>query len=185
MLAVITAIENDEKREFITKIYVKHYQAMVEKAFYIVKSHEEAEEIVQDAFVKLIENADTLMGFGEKHIYFYAVTVAKHIAINHYKKHKREGIKISLSDENEDWGYWLSDKSAIPEDLFMHKEELKRLAQTVHKLSTRDQILLESKYSQNLPDEEIAKLLDISPASVRCYLTRARRRAYDLLKKGE
>ena len=41
---------------------------------------------------------------------------------------------------------------------------------------------MESKYILQLSDKEIAKELDLAPQSVRSFLTRARRKAYAILK---
>ena len=71
---------------------------------------------------------------------------------------------------------------ALPEDLYIRKEELAELAETINKLSEKDRILLESKYILMLSDKEIAEELNIAPSSVRSCLTRARRRAYAILK---
>ena len=57
MLAIIAAIENDIEREFITQIYLKFYKKMRAKAFFIVHNDSEADEIVQEAFVNLIERS--------------------------------------------------------------------------------------------------------------------------------
>ena len=77
---------------------------------------------------------------------------------------------------------WISDENALPEDIYIHEEELRALADALPKLSERDRRLLESKYILGLSDKDIAKELDISPPSVRNYLTRARRRAYAMMK---
>ena len=50
-------------------------------------------------------------------------------------------------------------------------------------LSTQDKILLESKYILGYNDNEIGKLLGCKASSVRMYLTRARRRAVELISE--
>ena len=46
-------------------------------------------------------------------------------------------------------------------------------------------MVLESKYILELSDEEIAKELNIATKSVRSYLTRARRKAFAMMKGDE
>lgn len=51
------------------------------------------------------------------------------------------------------------------------------------KLDTRSQNLLEAKYILGKLDSDIAKELDIKEASVRMALSRARKKAYELIKR--
>lgn len=82
----------------------------------------------------------------------------------------------------EDLSKWADDRFALPEDLYEKQEELEALAHVISKLPERDKALLESKYILQLSDKEIAKELDLAPQSVRSFLTRARRKAYAILK---
>ena len=61
MFAIIDAIENNLEHEFITQIYLKYYKKMRAKAFFIVHDELEADEIVQESFIKLIEHVKELM----------------------------------------------------------------------------------------------------------------------------
>ena len=61
-------------------------------------------------------------------------------------------------------------------------ERGKRLADALRRLAETDRILLEGKYLLEYSDETLAKQLGCRPASVRAKLTRARRRAFQLLK---
>lgn len=182
MLAIIAAIENDIEREFITQIYLTYYNKMKSKAFFIVHDETEAEEIVQEAFVKLIEHVQELMKMESVKVPVYAMVTVKNISINHYyKATKEKEHNILMTDDDLD--QWLSDEKALPDDLYIHTEELKKLAETLPLLTEKDRMVLESKYILELPDSEIAKELNIQANSVRSYLMRARRKAYALMKE--
>ncbi len=187
MLAVIAAIENDFEREFIAEIYYNYNVAMLQKAYEIIPDREEAKEIVQEAFVKLIEKVDKLMGYTQDHIFHYAKTTVKNIALNHLKKKKTEPRKEQIPEDEDDGNFecWLADSSAIPENVYFEKEMIEGLKAVIAKLPEKEKSLLESKYILNLSDLEIAKTMNITPASVRCYLTRARRRAFAIMLKSE
>lgn len=57
----ISAIENDYEREFMIKLYNKYYSVSKNRAFAILHDFDAVEEVVQDAFVKLIEHLPTIM----------------------------------------------------------------------------------------------------------------------------
>lgn len=105
----------------------------------------------------------------------------KNTAIKHWKKSKEKAENYSF-DSEEDLSKWADDRFALPEDLYEKQEELEALAHVISKLPERDKALLESKYILQLSDKEIAKELDLAPQSVRSFLTRARRKAYAILK---
>ena len=109
------------------------------------------------------------------------MVTTKNIAIKHWRRNKKRAESDDFVSE-ESFSGWLSDKMALPEDLYIHKEELAELAETINRLSEKDRILLESKYILMLSDKEIAEELNIAPSSVRSCLTRARRKAYAILK---
>ena len=58
--AVIAAIENDDDRAFMEKLYLDHRYLMFKVARGIVDSPHAAEDMVAEACVSLIENIDTL-----------------------------------------------------------------------------------------------------------------------------
>ena len=86
MLAIITAIEDAYEREFISEIYTKYYKVMYAKAYSLTRSEFEAEEIVQEAFIKFIEHIDLLMSFDENKIQVYIMVTTKNIAIKHWRR---------------------------------------------------------------------------------------------------
>jgi len=63
-------------------------------------------------------------------------------------------------------------------------DEIEHLQNALSKLPERDRWLLECKYILEMRDDEIAEQIDVKPASVREYLTRARRKALAVLKEG-
>lgn len=179
---IISAIENDIEREFIANIYDKYYAHMKMQAYNIVRNNEEAEELVQDAFVKLIDKVDTVMKVAPEKLPSYIMATVRNIAINRWKKNKRDSEK-SFSMDNDDVNFWIKDNKALPEDLYIQNETMYLLSKALEKLPERDYLLLEAKYILGKKDEEISKQFDISPQCVRIYVMRARRKAYAILEK--
>lgn len=182
MLAIIAAIENDFEREFILGIYKEYSRQMYESAYFIVHREDEAEEIVQEAFVKLIENVQRVMKLNAEIVPVYSITTAKHIAMNHLRTRSREDSHFKTV-HIEDLDDFVEDSFAIPEDVYIHKEELRALARVFPNLPQDDKTVLEDKYILAMSDAEIAEELNIASSSVRCYLTRARRKAFALMKE--
>ena len=179
---IISAIENDTEREFITNIYENYYVQMKKHAYNIVKSEESAEELVQDAFVNLIDRINVVMSVDPGKLPSYIMSTIRNIAINKWKQDNKDK-KFTLSMDDDDVKIWLKDDKALPEDIYIKKESLAMLNKALSSLPERDYLLLEAKYVLRLKDEEIAKQFNISPQSVRIYAMRARRKAYSILKE--
>ena len=181
MFAVIATIEDESARELITELYIKYYNTVRAKAFAFVHDDFEAEEIVQEAFVRLIEHSDLLLTLNKASLPVYVMTTVKNTAIKHWNKNK-ENAENSDFDSEESLLRWADDKFALPEELYVQKEQLSALARAIPQLSEKDRYLLESKYILQLSDKEIAQGLNIGSESVRTCLMRARRRAYAIMK---
>lgn len=181
---LIAGMEDDFERKFMEHVYEKFYDEMKYKAFSIVEDENDAEEIVQESFVRLIGKVDTLMKIDESKLPAYLVITVRNTAIN-FAKHKSYEDGYVLRSCEKDAAEWLPDEENLPELLFLHKEELEILARALPLLPERDLRLLEARYVLNLPSEEIAKQFGISPNSIRTYIMRARRKAYSLFQKEE
>ncbi len=181
---LIAGMENDFERNFMENVYKKFYEEMKYKAFSIVENENDAEEIVQESFVKLIRKVDTLMRIDSNKLPAYLIITVRNTAIN-FAKHKSYEDGYVLHSDEKDAAEWLPDEENLPELLFLHKEELEILSKALPLLPERDLQLLEAKYILNLPSDEIAKRFGIAPGSIRTYIMRARRKAYSLFQKEE
>ena len=183
MLAmIIAAIEDDYEREFIIKIHDDYYVEMKKRAFRFLRNNDEAEELVQDAFVKLIERVDVVMKVDKNKLPGYVMSTVKNLALNKIRVNQRKG-DYEFSRDDAELAKWLKDNQDLPEDLYQKEEELYLIHKKLSELPERDNLLLEAKYILQLKDEEIAKQFNISQQSVRTYIMRARRKAYALFKE--
>ena len=179
---IISAIEDDYEREFITNIYNVYYDYMRKKAYSFVRNNEEAEELVHDAFVNLIENVKVVMTVDKQKLPSYIITTIRNVCINRWKANKKLHEAV-FSMDDADLANWLKDNAALPEDLYIKNEELFLMHKALSRLPERDQRLLEAKYTLNLSDEDIGKQFDIAKQNVRVYIMRARRKAYAIMKE--
>ena len=65
---------------------------------------------------------------------------------------------------------------------YIHEEDLRHMARIWKDLDSRSQYVLEARYILGKNDAEIAAALGLKPNSVRMVLTRARKKAYDLME---
>lgn len=182
---MISAIENDYQREYMAEIYERYYPSMLKKAKLYVQGEEEAEELVQEVFMKLIERVDSVMTVERKKLASYLFSAVKFTAFNQYRKQKTRSKYMTFVDSDQEDLELLRDENALPEELFIRKETVEELGAALEKIPEKYKNVLEYKYILGLSDGEIAEKLGGSEQSVRSCLTRARRKAYSVLKGGE
>ena len=180
LLCAINCIEKDEDREFILLIYNKYHRLIYKKIYDKIKSSKDVEDLVNDTFIRLIEKVDILKTLGERELLYYIVHTSTHIAIDYIKrccvqrKYTYYGNQDDIHDE----------LAELPEVEYTYDERLEDLAEAITKLPEKDYNLLITKYFFNKTDNEIAATLGIHVNSVRQTLTRARRKAMQLMEKG-
>lgn len=113
----------------------------------------------------------------------YIVYTSRSVAIN-FIKHRdveRKHIYYGLDTD-------LAETIIVHEDTVENRviqaEQIKEMRDAVSRLPEKEKELLYFKYILEMDNNELAEILVIAPASVRQYLTRARRKAQELRDKG-
>lgn len=179
--ALIYTIESPDDQLFMLRLYEEYEQLMFWAAGKYLSNIEDKKDVVQDAIVTLIKKLSTIRTLSDAHLRTYIVYTVESKAINLVK---RRNIELRLFDE--------LDSAPIGTPIDMMDEKLIQLvlndaiSSIWPKLSLRDKIVLEGKYILGYNDNEIGKMIGCKAGSVRMYLTRARRKAVELmLEVGE
>lgn len=182
---VISSIANDSEREFMTRLYIDYYALMRKHAIGVLKASQDADDVINDACIKLIKKIKLLQTFESCTLAAYIVYTIRTVAIDFIKrrdvrsKHTYLGadddalVEITNTTDGIDMAQQIADSDAMDNAVSMLKQ-----------LPEKERKLLQYKYVLDMTDKEIASLMGIKPQSVRQYLTRARREALEVLKKG-
>lgn len=120
--------------------------------FSLLKRRDIAEEIVQEAFLKLHQQ--------EKHIEnpkAWLYQTSRNLSLNHLRKYKRE---TEIEDESK-----LEDHE-IPLETLQNAEAISAMKCLITKLPPKEQQLINLKYNQEKTYAEIAKLTNLSIGNV-------------------
>ena len=166
--------ETDDK--LISKLFAEYRQMMFKIAMGILHNKSDAEDVVQEAFLWIINNLDKIMQIPccERGSYF--ASIIEHRAIDLCRKrqnHPMDDIDVQvdlISNENIE--------EAVLSSLTV--EEIKR---ALNELSKRDSEILYYLLFMDYAPKEIAKALGISGKNISMYITRARKRLIKVLKK--
>ena len=138
----------------------------------ILKNEHTAEDAVHKAFLRIIKHLDKINENDCHKTRAFLVVITEHIAIDIYRKQKRENI-LSF-DELE---IYIADNS-LPEH-----EVFNEISYIIEKLPVNYSTVLRLKFSQGYNNSEIAQILDITKDNVRQRISRSKKKLSQLLKK--
>lgn len=144
---------------------------MVAVATRMLDNCDEAEDVTQDALLKLWAVRKKLQ---ESDIDRLAFVILRHLCIDELRRRKcRKGNKTVNIDSVE--------VAMSPEDLEVVEERERQLIRAVDKLPSRQRMLLRMRYIEGMEVSAIAELVGGSEDSVNMVLSRARRGVYRLM----
>ena len=154
---------------------------MKTKAFGYVENNYDAEEIVQIAFLKLIGKVARLKTLECCKLIAYIVSTIETTSLDFIRKRNRHSNSMFLFGDDD----IIQEVPDIetPEKIIAENCDKEIIHKAIKKLNPKYKIIIESKYFQNMPDKEIAEILNIKPKSVREYLTRARKELQKILEE--
>lgn len=182
LMMAIAVIESDEDKTFMLNIYIDYYGLVRKNIYNITHDVDQIEDLVNDTFKKLIEKISLIRNMDSCSTATYVVYTSRSVAID-YIKHRSVEKRHNYSGGEIDLAETLQDIEDDMEYRIIHQEEIKEMGKAVLRLPPKHKYLLYFKYILEMNDKDIADVLNISPDSVRQYLTRARRAAKKLIDK--
>ena len=170
-----------EDRLFMETLYARHATLMYRVAFSLLRSHPEAEDMVSEACLKLVQKVSALRGLDEDALRAYIVTTVRNTTLNRLIRRRREQGASFLDGEEALSGAAASDDV---EDAVLRRANQRQLRLALARLNQRDRLVLEMRYLAGQDDRQMARALGIAPDSVRSCLHRARQRLRAILEEG-
>jgi RNA polymerase sigma-70 factor, ECF subfamily len=157
-------IQSDSEK-IIKGLFDEHFHQLVLSAFRYLNDYGQAEDIVQDVFVKVWQNFDQVRNVNDLKGYLYK---AVQNSCMNFLRHIKVRQKYMVDSE-----VLISSFEKSPEENITEEETKKRVHQAVSKLSDnwREAFVL-SKYD-NLKYHEIATAMNISQKTVEKYISKA------------
>lgn len=185
------ALTDEELAEKAAQGSEAHFNLLVERytrivyrtALGITGAPQEAEEIVQETFLKVFKN---LQHFSPTRAAFktWILTIARNQSINAFVSLKRRAAKIFWESDRENRGTeaeqnFLSDGRPDAEALLSTQQEFSRMTEAMKKLPERQRTALLLKGVEGLSYAEIGRIMNRSSSSVESLIFRARRTLMD------
>ena len=153
-------------------------------AQHITQNREDAEDVVQDAFLKAYENLGKFQE--QSKFYTWLVRIAVNEALMRLRRRRPERM-VSLDEEvkteEDSMPREVADWSPNPEQLYSQAELREILSRTVQGLPPSFRTVFVLRDVENLSTEETAEALDLSVPAVKSRLLRARLQLRERLNK--
>ncbi|MBL7724514.1 MAG: RNA polymerase sigma-70 factor [Chitinophagaceae bacterium] len=166
---LLSAIAFTNDQAAYKELFVLLHGRLKQFAYSILKSQEEAEELVSDLFIKVWQKRDQLTTIESPLLYFY--TTAKNLAYNRLNKQKRQ-----QNLQPEEWLVHLNSIYFDPEQLMMTEEMMRQIRQAVNSLPPRCRIIFKLVKEDGLKYKEVAELLQLSVKTIEAQMAIALRR---------
>ena len=148
---------------------VEKYQARLYSSIVQIFGPRDAEDIVQDAFVKAFQNLDSFKGTSGFYTWLYRI--AFNTAVSHLRK---QPAVNSIDELQEAIGENLADDRQRPDDSLERKECSKQIQSALQLLSEEHRTILILREVEQMSYEVLANLFQVPVGTVRSRLHRAR-----------
>lgn len=116
----ISAIENDDDRQFVADIYTRYRPALYQKAQKVLHDNDRAEEAVHEAMLRVIRYLDRVREIPSDELLPYLITIVQTTSISIYNKYKQH--RETVFGTAEDWAACLSDNGSCIDNILIRED---------------------------------------------------------------
>lgn len=162
---LLALVAKGDQRAF-TELFDAYYKQLGEYVYKLTESIEVTEEIVQDVFIKIWLKKQSILEI--ENFCYYLFILSKNQTLNHLRKQANEKVKqmewLKQSEEQD-----LSDEPNVTEGYRALMDAV------IEKLPPQQKKVYKLSREKRLKHEEIAKILNISPETVKKHIKLALR----------
>jgi len=160
-------------RDAFAELVVRYQRPVYNAAFWILRKAEDANDVTQDVFLKVAEQADE---FDPDYKFFsWIYRIAVNESLNLLRRNRRE----EALDEEVDLP---ASERENPEQQAGEAQLARRIKQAMMRMSTNDRMVLTLRHFSELSYQEIGQILDLDEKTVKSRLFEARHRLSHLLQ---
>ena len=167
MLIYLNLIDTEEQKSKFEQIYNNYKHTMFYVAKSILKDDYLSEDAVHNAFINIAKSMDNISEVDSNRTKGYVVVIVRNISFNMLKKQNKD-VAIDELEEN------IKDDNSL-EDEVLSKLSVDSIVEEIIKLPVIYKDVLYLSYVEDLPTQEISRLINISNEAVKKRLQRGRK----------
>ena len=185
--ALSAAGKLDEARERFTELVTRHQRRASRIAFHYVRDGADADEAVQDAFVKAYSHIGTFREELPFEVWFTRILINGCLDRIKARKRRERWIApptIDASGVERNPAEFVPSRGASPEDYVLKQERRRQLHAALGKLPERQRLVFMLSQFEGRSSREVSGLTGLNESTVRVHLFRAMRRLRGLLSSN-
>ena len=170
--ALVARLRAGDEESF-AELVTGHSGRLLGLAWRLTGNRQDAEDIVQEAFLRIHRHIGTFRGDSSLGTWLHR-TVTR-LAIDQLRRRKLRD-KVFFFRQNEDDVDFLDlvpDPSPSPGQRYQHGEIRRRIGRALQQLSPRQRVIFVLRHYEERPLREIAEALDLAEGTVKAHLHRA------------
>lgn len=186
MLPFILTVSDTDDRAFLEELFNVHSSRMYRAAMKILENKQDAEDAVQDTFIKIYGNIDKFRVISGDELILLIIIYTRNTARDILRRRNtalRHTVSDNLSEDKEAAVYDIPDNSSDPLEIVISRESIRETAKMIDELpeAQRDVIIL--RYRFEMSEREISAALGISETAVSSRILRAKEKLRIMLGK--
>ncbi|MDD3238961.1 MAG: RNA polymerase sigma factor [Lachnospira sp.] len=171
---------NRNSRQKLEHLYTLYESKMYAVAYAILKNESQAEDTVQDSFIKLSDYLDRIRDVSDYHTKALVVKIVKTTAINRYRKNQREAWLYDFQEEKE-----VEDPDDVIDKKVMAISNSAILENAAKGMPDIYKEVIKYRCYYELSARETAELTGVDAGTIRKRYERAKKYLYDNMMKNQ
>jgi RNA polymerase sigma-70 factor, ECF subfamily len=144
-------------------LYNKYHHDVFQFLFYMVKNREQAEDLIQEVYIRVLKSYHRFEGKSSEKTWLFSI--ARNVTIDHFRKQK--GFKQRIIDRFDLSEVQVKDEEPIPEEMVLHKEELKLMYRCLDLCTLDQKMVIILRFLHELSIAETAAALNWTESKVK------------------
>ena len=179
-LQLIKKAQHGDRNAFAL-LLEKYGKQVYHQALRMVTNPEDAADMTQEAFLKAWQGLPHFQGDSSFSTWLYRLT--NNVCIDFLRREKKRKGDASLDDEERDFASALTDPSPTPQRALEQQELQQAVIDGLARLSEDHRQVLILREINGLSYEEIGRVLDLTPGTIKSRIARARLALANFLRK--
>lgn len=152
--------------EFVEDLYLRYRSKIYGYLYNHLRSREDAEDLLSDVFVKIVEKIDTYDS-SKATCSTWIFTITRNTLISFYRSGSSNVETVDYDDVT------LVDEEIGPEESFLKVESMNLLAECLEQLPKRDKDIIIARYYYDYSFRKIGEMMGLTEGNARVVHTRA------------
>ncbi|MFZ0369191.1 MAG: RNA polymerase sigma factor SigX [Halobacillus sp.] len=168
-------------KTFFDELYENYHHDLFQYLIYMVKDRDLAEDLVQEVYIKVLKSYQSFDGRSTEKTWL--LSIARHVAIDHFRKQKRKRNRIMDFFDWNDKGEQLKDQSSLPDEIAVQNDEMKQVYKALDNCTLDQRNVIIFRFIQGMSIQETAEILNWSESKVKTTQHRGMKSLKEMMDK--